>query len=273
MADDIAKMETSEETLSDQIASLPKIVFPPNDAPDVTELRRLLDEATVWLVTHGNEVDSSLRTEVEEMIEEMEHILYYASSDDTSDNTATAKNVQLSPDSSFDAFSTTEIANTQAETSGTLQVSGSLAVAFFQERILHISSLQGNEGSAGKEEDKQESDIDTTEAPVREPAAAPVTESSSTPVRDSAPTPATESAPTPAAPTPAAPAPAAASVSEPVAPRAKQMQMDADSPRRWETLNAAFETLASGKPTSGNPETRKARCVEMDSDSTYVSLN
>ena len=115
------------------VESLPPIVFPPDDVPDGKDLRRLLDEATVWFVAHGNDVDPSLRKEVEEMIEEMDHILYFATTKDDETRTPRQQRVVLMPDSHSGEGEKTS--PPKQEPSNALTVSGALALDFFQERL------------------------------------------------------------------------------------------------------------------------------------------
>ena len=236
---------------TDPAGSLPPIVFPPGDAPDVNDLRRLLDEATVWFVAHGNEVDPSLRKEVEEMIEEMDHILYFATCK-SSGSTSTPRRAVLAPDSHND---TTETASTKKESPDSLVVSGALALEFFQERL---SGLPGYERSKEevviKEKPKVEAVLtseQTKELLEQEAKAKKIA---------------------------AAYIPKAKAIAETYVSKPKKSSEPAkpkvvlSNPAGLGAVDAAFKTLATGTATSGEPRVMRGSS-SLDSDSTYVSLN
>ena len=245
--------ESSRGKTTDPADSLPPIVFPPGDAPDVNDLRRLLDEATVWFVAHGNEVDPSLRKEVEEMIEEMDHILYFATSKN-SGSASTTQRAVLTPDSHSDIPQNT---STQKESPDSLLVSGALALEFFQERL---SGLPGYKRTKEEVVIKKEPKVEAV------PAKAQTKEMLEEEAKAKA---------IAAAYIPKAKAIAETYVSKPkkeASSKPAKPKVVLSNPAGLGAVDAAFKTLGTGTATSGEPKVRRGSS-SLDSDSTYVKLN
>jgi len=241
--------------------SFPPIVF--SDKPDVKVLKQLINDANDWFEEHGNDDldDQELKEEVHEMIQEMEHILRYATVND--DSNSTPKFAVLLPDSggesSNNVDTTTKVAlPLPPPPSAALKVSGSTALGFFKERI---SALQNN-GTI------KETTSTGTESATINPRPTTTTTTDATTAASAAAAEISSTRPTTKEPTIDK---ASAETTKKERVLKTVLATDVDEPIRHESLSAvdrAFKALSVGKVTNATPE---AVITNLESDSTYVS--